>query len=243
MYDIANAMLTAPRPGVNYAVDSLRSIETAGFESPHVFAEPNSPMIPGVSFHVAETTLHSWPNWLRALRWLLEHRPHAEAFLIWQDDVLVAKHSREWIESQMWCCPDAGVYSLYAAESQVKREEWEGDGWHLIRRPPFNCYGALAILMPPWFARNVSDNPPIERHVKGAGPDTHLGSHCRRHGIGYAVHVPSVVQHVGAVSCVRTGKLDPGINRHRRAYQFCDDCRRLPSWGENRPLEAAGQRG
>ena len=76
----AIGMTTAPRPAAPCVERSYASLLAAGFAEPvHLFMEPDSPFIHpesdprGVILHHSEKRLGCFPNWKRALTWLVKN--------------------------------------------------------------------------------------------------------------------------------------------------------------------------
>lgn len=117
---IACAVTTAPRK-VSYLESTLESIDAAGFERPLVSYDET-------------LALGSYRNFKRTVLELLESSPTADAYLIFQDDISVARGLRQWIEKNFW--PESpekiGVASLYCAVPHCFNRQ----GWHKLALQP-----------------------------------------------------------------------------------------------------------
>lgn len=157
-------------------------------------------------------------NFRRALWMLIAADPHAEWYMVCQDDIRMAKGTREWLEANLW--PDTGnigVVSLYCPLPNHPNRP----GWFQYpltsHQAVSRCYGACAYLMPNAAAKRfLADNPrPNQNNLT----DLTMGWWCYTTGNGYWSHSPSLVEHIGVCSSVRSGGLDP----YREARIFVED--------------------
>jgi hypothetical protein len=199
----AAGVTTAPRK-VAYLHDTLASLREAGWEkgdAPVIFAEPGSEIVQGYVTHKAggQKRHGPWPNFLRALRTMIEERPAADTLAVFQDDILIAHGTKKWLERQLWPCPCPGVISLYTSAETAKDRK---PGWFELTEDelPTRAYGALAVVMPVGAVRMLLEDPP------GTGTltrtDYWLGRFCLETGLGYRQHIPSLVRHAGLFSAV-----------------------------------------
>lgn len=198
----AVGITAAPRL-VDYLLATLASLRAAGWDRVTVFAEPGTPLPPGQSAAVSPRCLKPWQNCLRALRTLVDSLPAADAYVVFQDDVLVAQGCRMWLEGELWPDPLPGVLSLYVSEAQA---EGRPQGWSRLD-PDITPYGACAVVMPPGSARLLLREPP--HREAGRMIDTWLGVFCERHGLPFYQHVPSLVRHIGRESSLARGGKRP----------------------------------
>jgi hypothetical protein len=133
---------TAPRRLATLG-DCLRSLAHAGWIEPRIFAEPDG-AIPR-EFSTLPTsrrdrTLGAFPNWYLGLCELLLREPRAEAYLMCQDDVVLAAGLREYLERRLWPAAKAGVVSVYCPSHYSPGEQ---AGFHVEDRG-WDSWGALA---------------------------------------------------------------------------------------------------
>lgn len=201
---IVSAVTTCPRQGVDYLPITLASLRNAGF-APEIIRD--------------ETLAGSWPTLRRALAWLLE-RP-AEALVVFQDDIKVARDCREWLETQLWPGheQEVGVVSLYTASVNHLR-----DGWFTADDlPVWRPWGACALVFPRHSAEKLLADPTNRAFL--CGSDTSIGTFCRRDNLRWWMHSPSMVEHIGAVSAVNP--FDVKLDEHRTAGKWCRDVAEL----------------
>lgn len=200
---ISAAVTTAPRDA-SYLPDTLQSLAAAGFDSPLVVCDGQPKLGPKATFRRA-----LWS--LRGAEWLA----------IFQDDIVVARGLRDWLEQHVL---GTGVYSLYCSTVHDGK-----DGWRQVDLVPnagntlpwHNSLGACALLLHETVASGfLKDDPQFNRNDRiGAA----VGEYCYRNDLPFFVHCPSLVQHIGEVSCRHGAPVTP----ERRAARFCDDVRSL----------------
>lgn len=205
---ISAAVTTAPRE-TSYLQDTLESLHAAGFEYPLVIRD-------------GRPLLGAKPTFKRAL-WSLRA---ASWVAVFQDDVLVARGLRSWLESQE--LPRA-VHSLYTSSVHDHGDGWqtldlEPKPWNML--PWHNSLGACVLLLPGEIAVDYLANDPQFVRTDRLGGS--IGEYCHLHGVPFITHSPSLVQHIGTTSC-RTGV---PITDERRAKRFCDDVRSLGGFAE-----------
>ncbi len=219
----ATAITTAPRSEY-YLPETIASLSAAGWDKPTIFAEPDSPVPMGCQVVDAETKQGSWPNFLRALGTMIEWRPNADWYAVFQDDILIAENCRAWLEPQL---PPDGIVSLYCSG---KTSEGRQPGWFQIEQgiAARRAYGALAVLFPAVLAKMLV----TERPGRGSltKTDIHIGRFCDKHEISYWYHTPSLVRHVGHVSAIKhvPGEKMPRSERpwsdFRHETEWVSDC-------------------
>jgi len=180
------AITTAPRP-TDYLPATIKSLAEAGWPDVQVFAEPGTPVPPGVPSIVAQRRLGPWLAFWTALSSLLATGRHGASLAVFQDDVLVARNLRWWLEAEPWP-PEAGVVSLYLSETQA---EGRPAGWSALD-PDRVPYGACGVVMRSDVARRLVDEPP--HRGNGRMTDTWLGAFCERAGLRFWQHRPSLVR-------------------------------------------------
>ena len=139
-----------------------------------------------------------------------------DRFVVFQDDILVAKGLHDWLEEN---APTEGVVSLYTASPHDG-----ADGWRRLDLEPkpndpypwHNCLGACAILWNKDAAEKILEQPPPVRTDRLGG---WIGDFCYHNDIPFWVHSPSLVQHIGEES-VRAGA---PLTTDRQAKRFCED--------------------
>lgn len=201
-------LMTAPRPRSTIA-GTIDSLIQAGFEGIHIFAEPRA-KVPRRSQCAAVTfnarTLGSLANFVCGLAALLETDPTADAYVMFQDDIVLASGLREWCEAELWPF-DHGLVSLFTPRIHAG----ECRGWQIRRPGGPRIHGGQALV----FRRDVLADFLNDRLVidscrrKGRGCDRLVSDWATRSGSGVAYFTPSLVRHVGHASSIDQRGPDP----------------------------------
>lgn len=202
----AVGVTTAPRREPTIA-RMLESLAAAGWPEFKLFAEPGCeiPALPeGSAAVVRSQKFGAWPNFLLGLSELVLTTPDADAYLMCQDDTVFCKGLRRYLEQQLWPGALVGVVSLHAASHQTREEHGgffsEDVGW--------SAWGAQAYVFPNSSARALLCDPSVVNHrQRGIGEglqnvDSVVGDWCRRAGLPYFLHAPSLTQHIGQTSAI-----------------------------------------
>lgn len=171
---IACAVTTAPRR-VAYLDATLQSLVNAGFDNPLVVRD-------------GEPRLGIVPTFRKAL-WLVRDAPLC---LVAQDDIALPAGLRLWLMDNLPA--ERGVFALY-----LSRERFAPDGWSKLAEEgyPINV-GACAFLFDRSTVNRILDSEPFQRvDVLGS----QLALWCRRNSVPFWLRNPSLVKHVGDVSC------------------------------------------
>jgi len=216
----AVGVTTAPRKEPTIG-RSLRSIVSAGWKDIHVFAEPGSPIptgIVGLTVTRRGETLGVLGNWFLGLSELLHRDPDADAYALFQDDVVLARNVRQYLETTLWPAERAGLVSVYCPEPYANggpgfREVSTGGG----------LLGALSYILPSaaakwivtagtatWFRRRT-----FSRESRRL--DVLIGQLLAQAGWSAFYVSPSLAHHVGEHSTLWPGI---GASRKRRAGDF-----------------------
>jgi len=218
---------TAPRAEPTLA-RSLASLREAGWDEPHVFAEPDVDLPSGFEHLVCSRRPHklgAFPNWYLALTEMYLLKPHAEAYLLCQDDVLFAAGLRDYLEQNLWPAPEIGVVSVYCPSHYAVGK----DAGFCCENRGLDSWGALAYLFSnPSIRRFLSDPQPIDHRHHGfqdglRNIDSIVGNWCKLAELPYYVHNPSLAQHIGDTSTL-------GLSRNsdrRHADRFLPDVRQF----------------
>ncbi len=234
---LAVGMLTAPRK-IPTIESSLQNVRLAGFSDIELFAEPGS-FIPdslqGLRIHQREKRLGNLLNFCSGLSLLLKKYPNAEAIAMFQDDISLARGTREWLETQLWPA-GAGIVSLFTPRPHLDRKA----GWHL-RSPGFQrVCGAQALV----FRRDTLEAFLSDPRVFGR---LHRNDHCddavvagwaARTGEKIAYHTPSLAGHGDGVSSIFDG--NPDLRNFATPVSSVD---RIPGWKESHRESRVGLMG
>ena len=145
----------------------------------------------------------------------------SDAYLMLQDDVLLAANLRGYLERTLWPRREVGLVSLYTPSHY---SAGKSNGYH--EQPcGWNAWGALAYVFPNPAARALLSDPLVVNHRRH-GPadgsrniDSVVGLWRQRRRLPYIVHVPSLAQHIGETSTLWP---DATIAGKRRADTFVE---------------------
>ena len=177
---------------------TLASLRAAGFSNITVFAEPGSHRPSGdcASLYanwVDRPELYGgWDNWRYALDYLGRFNPLCpapEAILLCQDDVILCKGVREFLDATLWPS-NAGVISLYCSSKHAT-----GNGLSTISVGS-SYWGALAFAFPPEQAQALLASN-IPNTLQGNRIDNRVGLWANSTSRRLWVFTPSLAQHTG----------------------------------------------
>jgi hypothetical protein len=180
----------------------LSSLAQAGWEWPRLFADADA-VVPQHWAHLPTThrdvQLGAFPNWLLALAELALRDPHADAYLLCQDDVVFCRGLRDFLERNLWPSDRVGVVSLHCPSHYARGKP---PGFHLEDRG-WDSWGAQAYLFPNNSVFELLAASAAWTHRK-TGPangsrniDSVVGQWCRGARLPYYVHAPSLAEHIG----------------------------------------------
>ncbi len=214
---------TAPRDGTPLLASTLESLLLAGWDSPVVFAEPDS-NLDDVRCEIVQNGERLWPwhNFLQAVRRGVESQ--SAKIVVCQDDIEAAVGLREFLDDTM--DDRIGFWSPYTPGFA---NEFLPDGWGRI--PPEQahrsfgaCFYAMTLETATVFLKTLPDN------TARTGTDRWTGKWSRKRQCPLTFHVPALVQHVGLNSTVHPGT---GLCWMRSATRFCGDARRVQGSSSN----------
>ena len=220
----AVGVTTAPR-GQPTLEACLESLVRSGWERPHLFVD-SAVHVPDRFLHLPGTfrdeKIGAWPNYYLALLELLMRKPHADAYMIVQDDVVFFDRGnlREYLEDVLWPGRCPGLVSLYCSKVDSLPEP----GWY--RREGGWVSGAHAFLFPAPLAkafvidRSVFEHRWIPDPVWSKCLDDLIGDWAVDRGLDVWFPTPSLAQHVGDSSTLWPNARVVGS---RRADPFAGD--------------------
>jgi hypothetical protein len=186
----------------------------------HVFAEPSSwdqvsrPDDERTITHDHTTTLGCFNNWRHTIAYLLAQTV-APWLLVVQDDAIwtpgaaTALCAKAAVRQHL----RTGFLSPYVTASDVP--SGSADGWNECRSGWDLC-GALALCIPREAARELLQHPRFVKHPRDQQVDAVVAASMLDLGRPSYVHVPSLVDHVGATSTLGHDDVAPGL----RGYRF-----------------------
>jgi hypothetical protein len=223
---------TSPRrrPTIDYCLDSVRR---SGWERAFVFADGGGTggsyeSIDGIAVTRIErgTSVGGWSNFVLAAQEMVHRDPDAQAYLMLQDDALLARFSglRPYLDRVMHSIGPAAIASLYCCEIDTMSRR----GWHRSTLPMQRGAQGFSIGGDA-MRRFVAD--PITRpwegpwHHQGARPleqrgiDGNIGRWAQQRHVPLWLPTPSLIWHLGETSTLWPGAAMLGI---RRAGDFLE---------------------
>ena len=216
----AVGVTTAPRKQstLQSCVDCL--IE-AGWDAPRIFVDGEVDL-GALPSHLEVTRrdpqVGAWPSWYLALAELFMRQPHADAFMIVQDDVILFRHRklRQYLEDFLWPVEGPCVVSLFCSRAYVTAQV----GWFRLEEDL--VWGGQALLFSREACLGIFSDPQVLNHrlteAGFAGIDSVVGNWAGRHDVPVYVSTPSLAQHIGQVSAIWSSSTQAYINR--RASKF-----------------------
>lgn len=225
----AVAVTTSPRRQPTLA-PCLDRLLTCGWDQPLLSIDGDVD-IPHRFRHLPVTQrtspIGAWPNYYLTLSELVMQSPHADAYMVIQDDSIFANcpELKTYLEDVLWPNSDMDaklppLVSLYCASDDTR----ETNGW--CQHPNQWKLGALAMIFSPAAVHNFLRDEHVFRHrLHGgkhslAGIDAVIGDWAIRNQVPVWYPTPSLVQHIGNVSTIWESS---GANGMRRASRFIND--------------------
>lgn len=191
MVRIVTAIRTAFRkqPTLEQTIESMR---LGGFESPIIYAEPNSP--PRDGNIVAKSQLGPFKNFMRMCNDLLLKFPD-QWLLLCEDDVLFREGTADFLR-EATLTKDQAV-SFYIAKKQSDR--LMEDGFSSIIG---DIWGSLAYLIHATQLRKLIDTDTVQKWNKPDRVDRMFSKAADISGTKVLFHQPALAQHIGATSTI-----------------------------------------
>lgn len=202
----AVGVTTAPRrlPTLQRCV---RTVLDSGWDDPVLFVDGDvdvpSPLETLATCRRAPA-VGAFPNYVLSLAELFMRDPHADAYLMIQDDALLlgTPAMREYLQSVLWPGDGAWIASLYCSKQYTQASL----GWHIF--PDSWVWGAVAFVFSPQALRQFLASPLVHQHRalpdgKGLSRiDVVIGQVAVANEIPILFPSPSLVQHIGTVSTI-----------------------------------------
>ena len=187
----------APRERPTHDI-TIDSFVEAGWESLHIFAEPDV-VIDEKHSHFPITKRNrkfgAWQNWFTALKNLVDFYPEADCYGIIQDDVIFCKGVKKFLEKTLWPAPDVGVCSVFTPSHYTN----EVAGWYKNNRGG-KLWMAQTYFFPPEGAISCLNHPRCVKWKKDRQIDNAVGFWSRSTKMYPYYFSPSLAQHIGHAS-------------------------------------------
>lgn len=226
-------IVTSPRPLGHYINRTLSSLLEAGWDDPHVFAEPDSPIPPELKGPLTfrPHQYGDWTNWATAFYELLLSRPDTDYFLMSEDDALYKPHTKEYIEAAI---PFLGEFASLSLYTPMAYHKDSFSGFH-NECHDWETWSTVSVVMSREKAISFFSNEMVQRHrfdniladqdvnygckvdPRNSIKDAVIGrwAYCSNLPIYY--HTPSFVQHIGKNSTIASDLVE------EKGQHCCED--------------------
>lgn len=183
---------------------TLESLERAGFPEPRLFLDGE---LKRSTYKLSnELTQHcpklgAYGNWVLALWELYVRKPNAERFALFQDDILLCKNVRQYLERCLY--PRRGYWNLYTRNENIpasNRQGWQPSlqGGRGALALVFNRPSVTDLLAQQPFIAQPQDKDRGTRNVDGVVFYSMRNVQRKEY-----IHLPSLVQHNGPERSIR----------------------------------------
>ena len=166
----AVGVTVAPRKNPTFE-RCYESFLRAGF-TPHIFKEPGVSIDPRFfKYGVTERAqrLGAWKNWLTSLSELRKKNPEADAYALFQDDVVLCKNVRTYLEQELWPSDFTGLVSVFTPN------HYRGNyNWNVIDEG-VNLWMAQTFIFPPLAVDSILNHPIIRNWRGDKNIDSKIG--------------------------------------------------------------------
>ena len=193
----AVGVTVAPRKNPTFE-RCYESFLEAGFK-PQIFKEPGVSLDPKFfKYGVTERPrrLGAWNNWLSSLYELRQKNPNADAYAIFQDDVMLCRDIKTYLEQELWPSSFTAFVSVFTPN------HYRGNSvWNPIDQG-VNLWMAQTFIFPPLAVDSILRHPIIRGWKGDKNIDSKIGEWARNIGMLPYYHTPSLGQHVGHDSTI-----------------------------------------
>lgn len=204
----------APRKLPTYT-ETIDSVIRTGWTEPHLFCEPNVILMDrhrNLPITERKDTMGCWKNWYQTAKDLVDFYPEADAYAIFQDDVIFCLGVRSFLEKCLWPVENPGVISVFTP-SHYKQDRI---GWHKTDKG-HTLWMAQTFIFTPKSIRNMINHPVCVNWKGDRNVDNVIGNWARQTRLFPYYHTPSLAQHIGTVSTIWTNNPKRNQARGRKA--------------------------
>lgn len=221
----AVGVVTAPRPhGVSYLPACLQSLQSAGWTDIVIFAEPDAPIPHNFTGDVVcrRKQFGDWTNWATGLYELLFSEPDADYFLMLEDDTVVCRASRLYLESTVPLLNEFASVSIYTPAIYHRKRIW---GYHNCCRGWLTWTTNTVLMTKDKVMTFFSDTDTLRHRFenifdpnfknwgctgdpKNSVKDAVLGKWAYKNRLPMYFHTPSLAEHLGVASTVMKDTVD-----------------------------------
>lgn len=191
-------------------------LERAGFNRYWIFSDGGTPEMilrpPGaIGVTVRDQFGNAYGNWLLGMLEMYLRNPNADYYAMFQDDILSTRNLKDYLEQLKF--PDNGYLNLYTFPTNYKNSS-KKVGLHITNQSGLGALGLVftndvlvRILPNNHLIDRVKDVKRGHKSIDGA-----VVSAANKVGIKEYIHVPSLLQHTGAVTSISGNRVHPQAN-------------------------------
>lgn len=202
----AYGVTTVPQRKGDLLPKTLRSLVDAGFDKSRLFVDGAKEGFDSFGLDVTYRypRIRTYGNWVLSLAELYIREPGAQLYAVFQDDVVFCRNIRQYLERSSY--PAMGYWNLYTVPANQKLVPPGTQGWY---RSNQHGRGALALV----FSRDTVLTLLTHQHMVERPLDSMRGwrtvdggivTAMKKAGHSEYVHNPSLVQHAGDYSTMRS---------------------------------------
>lgn len=216
----AVGLTTVPKRRDDLLARTLFSLAASGFERPRLFVDgsPEGYGTLGLPITFRTPPVLPYANFVLGLAELFFRDPEADAYAMFQDDLITSKNLRPYLERSLDLFSKT-YYNLYSFPSNESLSKGRA-GWHESNQLG---RGALALVFSNRGVIDLLSNQHVVERPKDKlrgwrSTDGGVVTALKKVGYKEMVHSPSLVQHTGHVSSFDKGKLSDG--RHASWVEY-----------------------
>lgn len=209
---------TVPQRKKELLPRTIESLKIAGFDQPHLFVDGCDASVEFLSLNLPITThstqIRTTGNWIVSLWELWASNPHADRYALFQDDLIVCKGLRQYLNQCKWPTEKAYLNLLTFRENHELIHS-NSVGWH-----PSDQLGkgAVGLVFDSVGIKSILSSPHLVNWIKSKDRghrliDRAVSQSLKKLGFTEFIHNPSLIQHTGKVSSM-------GSDRHPMSSCF-----------------------
>lgn len=244
-------LITAPRKEGYYLDKTLDSLARTGFSDVRIFAEPGSIVPEGYNATYRKKQYGDWTNWATAFYELLLSEPDTDLFLMIEDDIILCRMTKEYLE---YSIPQLGEFASVSPYTPSKLKRRNIVGFHNESRG-IQTWSTQAVVMTRQKAICFFSDYDVQRHrfenvfgkdekywclpytdSKNSIKDVVIGHWAAKNNLPIYYHTPSLVEHIGYHSTLTDMKTT--VENSRKSADFVGENYDLSEWMKS-PIKVA----
>jgi hypothetical protein len=196
---------------------TMLSLARAGFD-PHIFKDWGvsiDPVFLKNGLTERSEPVGAWKNWLEGLKELRSSNPSADFYGMFQDDIVLCKNIRPYLEHNLWPSEKTAVVSIF---TPCGYSSGKSRGWEKIELGR-DLWMAQAYIFNPAHIDTILNDEGILSWQGRQNIDSNVGECLQNNSLEIYYHVPSLCQHFSMTSAIYPDKPMPAIGL-RSAIDF-----------------------